>query len=65
MTMGVHAPARRAPDEPVPKVEYRLSPLGQSLLGPMASLIDWADTRYSDIHAARARFDSAPGDAAR
>ena len=33
-----------------PSVEYRLSPLGQSLLDPMASLIDWADRRYSDIH---------------
>ena len=46
-----------------PSVEYCLSPLGQSLLEPMASLVDWADRRYSDIHAARARFDGAPGDA--
>ena len=43
-----------------PSVEYRLAPLGQSLLGPMAGLIDWADRRYADIHAARARFDGAP-----
>jgi DNA-binding HxlR family transcriptional regulator len=43
-----------------PSVEYRLSPLGQSLLDPMASLVDWADRRYSDIHDARARFDRAP-----
>ncbi|MGH7076131.1 MAG: winged helix-turn-helix transcriptional regulator [Stellaceae bacterium] len=42
-----------------PSVEYRLTPLGQSLLEPMASLIDWADRRYSDIHAARVRFDCA------
>src|SRR6201996_8338751 len=48
-----------------PSVEYRLSPLGQSLLEPMAGLIDWADTRYSDIHDARARFDGAPCDEAR
>jgi DNA-binding HxlR family transcriptional regulator len=45
-----------------PSVEYRLTPLGQSLLDPMASLIDWADRRYSDIHEARARFDGAPRD---
>ena len=45
-----------------PTVEYRLAPLGQSLLDPMAALIDWADRRYSDIHAARVRFDGAPGD---
>ena len=42
-----------------PSVEYCLSPLGQSLLDPMASSIDWADRRYSDIHAARVRFDGA------
>ena len=48
-----------------PSVEYRLTPLGQSLLDPMASLIDWADRRYSDIHAARVRFDGAPGDVPR
>jgi DNA-binding HxlR family transcriptional regulator len=48
-----------------PSVEYCLSPLGQSLLDPMASLIDWADRRYSDIHAARVRFDGAPCDAQR
>jgi DNA-binding HxlR family transcriptional regulator len=45
-----------------PSVEYGLSPLGQSLLDPMASLIDWAERRYSDIHAARVRFDGAPRD---
>ena len=31
-----------------PSVEYRLAPLGQSLLEPMANLIDWADRRYSE-----------------
>jgi DNA-binding HxlR family transcriptional regulator len=45
-----------------PSVEYRLTPLGQSLLEPMANLIDWADRRYADIHAARGQFDGAPGD---
>ncbi|CAM3672334.1 winged helix-turn-helix transcriptional regulator [Bordetella tumulicola] len=48
-----------------PSVEYRLAPLGQSLLEPMASLIDWADRCYGDIHAARARFDGTPDDAPR
>ena len=48
-----------------PSVEYCLSPLGQSLLAPMASLIDWADRRYSDIHAARVRFDGTPSDVQR
>ncbi len=48
-----------------PSVEYRLAPLGQSLLEPMANLIDWADRCYVYIHAARASFDRAPGDVPR
>ena len=48
-----------------PGVEYRLAPLGQSLLDPMAALVEWADRRYGDIHAARARFDGTSGDASR
>jgi DNA-binding HxlR family transcriptional regulator len=44
-----------------PSVEYRLAPLGETLLEPMASLIDWADRNYADIHAERARFDAASG----
>ena len=40
-----------------PAVEYRLAPLGYSLLDPMAGLIEWADRCYGDIHAARVRFD--------
>lgn len=47
-----------------PSVEYRLSPLGQSLLDPMAGLIHWADQRYSDIHDARTQYDSASLDGA-
>jgi DNA-binding HxlR family transcriptional regulator len=47
-----------------PSVEYRLSALGQSLLEPMACLVDWADARYSDIHDARARFDNTQSDTA-
>jgi len=48
-----------------PSVEYRLAPLGLSLLDPMAALIDWADRYYGDIHAARADFDGRPGGAPR
>jgi len=48
-----------------PSVEYRLAPLGQSLLEPMASLVDCADRCHGDIHAARARFEGRPGDAPR
>ncbi|MFC5582055.1 winged helix-turn-helix transcriptional regulator [Rhodanobacter terrae] len=48
-----------------PGVEYRLAPLGHSLLDPMAALIDWADRCHGDIRAARARFDGTAGDAPR
>ena len=48
-----------------PSVEYRLAPLGLSLLDPMAGLVEWADRCHGDIHAARARFDGTPGDVPR
>jgi DNA-binding HxlR family transcriptional regulator len=48
-----------------PSVEYRLAPLGQSLLDPMAALVEWADRCHGDIRAARARFDGASDDAPR
>lgn len=41
-----------------PRVEYRLSPLGQSALGPLAALIDWAEHSFAAIKAARAEFDA-------
>jgi DNA-binding HxlR family transcriptional regulator len=43
-----------------PSVEYRLAPLGQSLLDPLAGLVDWAERTHADIRLARARFDTAP-----
>jgi DNA-binding HxlR family transcriptional regulator len=43
-----------------PSVEYRLSPLGRSVLGPLAALIEWADQNYPTIREARAQFDAAP-----
>ena len=40
-----------------PSVEYSLSPMGQSLLDPLAMLVGWAERHHPDIRAARARFD--------
>jgi DNA-binding HxlR family transcriptional regulator len=40
-----------------PAVEYRLSPLGSSALGPLAALVDWADSHHDRIAAARHDFD--------
>jgi len=42
-----------------PSVEYRLSPLGLSLLEPLVGLIRWAEMRHPDIRKARLRYDSA------
>jgi DNA-binding HxlR family transcriptional regulator len=41
-----------------PSVEYRLSPLGRSVLVPLAGLVDWADRNDAAIGQARARFDA-------
>ena len=42
-----------------PSVEYRLAPLGQSMLAPLAALIGWAEASHASIQDARARFDGA------
>lgn len=41
-----------------PSVEYRLSPLGQSVLGPLGGLIAWAEQSFDAIKASRAAFDA-------
>jgi DNA-binding HxlR family transcriptional regulator len=48
-----------------PSVEYRLTPLGQSMLEPLVQLVTWAEDSHDAIRAARERFDAAEkGDAA-
>ena len=41
-----------------PSVEYSLSPLGTTLLEPLAQLVRWAERNHDQIRAARARFDA-------
>ena len=41
-----------------PSVEYSLSPLGTSLLEPLAALVAWAERNHADIRVARARYDA-------
>ena len=41
-----------------PSVEYRLTPLGDSLLDPVAQLDAWAMRTHGEIEDARARFDA-------
>ena len=42
-----------------PSVEYRLTSLGRSLLGPLATLIAWAEGTKDQIRQARTAFDLA------
>ena len=44
-----------------PKVEYRLSALGRSVLSPLGGLVEWAEANYASIRQARASFDAASG----
>ncbi|WP_082584748.1 helix-turn-helix domain-containing protein [Caulobacter sp. Root655] len=41
-----------------PSVEYSLSPMGTSLLEPLAVLVTWAERNHADIRAARTRYDA-------
>lgn len=43
------------PTQP-PSVEYRLTPLGESLLEPLAALVRWAETNHRAIRNARGRY---------
>jgi DNA-binding HxlR family transcriptional regulator len=44
-----------------PRVDYALTPLGRSLIGPIRALSDWAFAHQAEIVAARERFDEANG----
>lgn len=44
------------PTQP-PSVEYRLTPLGESLLEPLHALVRWAENHYGRIQSARLHFD--------
>jgi len=41
-----------------PSVEYRLTPLGRSMLDPINYLVTWAERTHDDIRAARSSFDA-------
>lgn len=44
-----------------PRVEYALTPLGHSLARAIRKLDDWAEENFSEVVAARERFDAARG----
>jgi DNA-binding HxlR family transcriptional regulator len=41
-----------------PRVDYELTELGHSLLGPIIALSQWATANIAAIHSAQARFDA-------
>ena len=43
-----------------PKVEYQLTPLGQTLITPVMTLIEWSLTHQDDVLKARADFNQHP-----
>lgn len=51
--------ARRVYDTKPPSVEYRLTPLGSSIIVPLGYLIQWANENHPQIDAARVEFDAA------
>jgi DNA-binding HxlR family transcriptional regulator len=40
-----------------PKVEYALTPLGESLVTPLMHMYDWANTNMPEIKASRERYE--------
>lgn len=40
-----------------PKVEYRLSPLGQSLKPLLIAISDWAEANLKKVHSARSAYE--------
>jgi DNA-binding HxlR family transcriptional regulator len=51
--------ARRVYDTKPPSVEYRLTPMGASIIVPFGHLIEWASENHPRIDAARLEFDKA------
>jgi DNA-binding HxlR family transcriptional regulator len=41
-----------------PSVEYRLTPMGRSLMEPLSHLLVWADDHHPAIRAARSQFEA-------
>jgi|TARA_R110000751_G_scaffold50926_3_gene112113 DNA-binding HxlR family transcriptional regulator len=42
-----------------PSVEYRMTPLGRSLFGPLSKVLAWAAENHDAVRAARRSFDDA------
>ncbi len=43
-----------------PRVDYRLTPLGETLLPIQRAIKTWAETHIDEVHEARTRYDPQP-----
>jgi DNA-binding HxlR family transcriptional regulator len=43
-----------------PRVEYELTPLGQTLRGPLKALTEWSVRHIEEVLAAREEYDGRP-----
>ncbi len=43
-----------------PRVDYALTPMGETLLATVRQLIEWADEPADEFDTARARYDARP-----
>jgi len=50
--------AREVFPEVPPRVEYELTDIGRSLLGPTLGLVDWAKTNWERVRKAQSRYDA-------
>lgn len=50
--------ARTVTPSTPPRVDYALTPLGESLRGPVCALATWANANIAAIHAARLVYDA-------
>ena len=44
-----------------PRVEYALTPLGQTVIDPLDAMCQWADTHWHEVLAARSAYQSESG----
>jgi DNA-binding HxlR family transcriptional regulator len=49
--------SRQSYAESPPRVEYSLTPLGETVIEPVMAFIQWTHTHQAEIEASRARFD--------
>jgi DNA-binding HxlR family transcriptional regulator len=52
---------RRVYPQVPPRVEYRLTTLGRTLVEPVSSVVRWTESHVAEIELAQARYDEAQG----